>query len=61
MTLKDFVHAQLLTWNEFKSLDEETQLKWREIHARKNREEQIEANKRWKETEAELLKEGLIE
>jgi len=49
MTLKEFVHSQLLTWSEFKNLDEETQQKWREVHQRKNREEQIENAKEYKE------------
>jgi hypothetical protein len=60
-TLKDFVHDQGLTMGEFKRLDLETQEKWRSIHRRKHREQQIEANRIWREMETELASEKEID
>ena len=48
MKLKELVHSYGLTMDEFYRLDTETQEKWREIQQRKNREEQIEFNRKWK-------------
>lgn len=49
MKFKEFVHNQGLTMGEFRRLDKETQANWRRVHQIRNREEQIEIDRRYKE------------
>lgn len=49
MTLKELVHDYGLTMGEFYRLDPETQEKWRQIQQEKNRQEQIEKERWWKQ------------
>lgn len=49
MKFKEFVYNQGLNMGEFRRLDKETQSNWRRVHQIRNREEQIEIVRRYKE------------